>query len=1254
MSIVSQVWKLANPFRHIKRVISWIIPTPDLPKIQAVMVEKQGSNNPIPVVYGTRKIGGIKVYKNVTDAWGGAANEFLHLIVVLCEGPIDAIQEVYFDGVSENDERWNKNSGKWFTIERRLGEPGQSAVTMSGANSWTSDHKLEGLAYLYIRLQMDKDQSIWRGEPEITALVRGRKVYDPRNGQTAYSENLALQLRDYLLNSTYGKGLPASRLDDASIIAAANKADAESLSSITKDGVESTYLHKRFAGNVVLDTGKSVFSNVKTLLSGMRGNLPIGSGVLKLVIEDTGSPVFSFGHDTTANAIIIGKIKTRVGSKSDRLNRAIVRFSNKTLAYEADEVFWPADSNPLAAQWLTEDNGIRLEQSYDFETITDKAEALQMAEIIAKRSRNMLSCSFSASPAAIVCEPGDIVSVTDDSHGWVGKPFRVNEIKFNEDGEVDLELFEHQNAIYPWSGTAYSERTVGTNLGNPTQLPTPTNLTVAADGTLATGGRLTWSITQNAFIRRFRITASSGSTQLWSDETTAKSMDLPVLSPGTYSISVVAISTLGTLSPAASISFTYVAPVVPTSLDVTANNFDITVRPVLAGIGLGTEFEFALNSTSTVRGRGMSMVFAGLAPATQYTVFARTVNALGASAWFSQEVTTTSSPDAVFELIKDRVETNFQPTFNSLNQQITDVLASVDTAEGTISDHQLSLSRLKGASKELEKLAFVAVAERLKMRNNLLEIGSSAALANRDIQALATDKEAFAQEVFELRASTATSIGQLNSSIVDTAKAVSSEVEARAAAVSALESNINGSLQAQSNQIQSVKSTADGAASALAGLRTAVAGSDSQSQAELILSSTVDKANQAAARAYLGVTTTNNAGKKKVTGVVVDGASSGLEFSADALILTDTSGNLKLYWDAASGTFVFKGKLVLTDGTAINQVSDIRGLDGATGPQGPAGPQGPQGPAGAVGSAGAGFYTITLREGVFPTSSVATADFATAIGRQPVNGDVLTYRNAAGTVSSAKQFDGTSWVAPTALIAGNLIATGSIAGDRLMAGTSITAPVIQGGEWRSIGTSHMEIWSSNPFGPHSLIDWYGPKIDGVNWNTSTSQPILSGMLKSNAVNYKDSTGRAYFGGTISAGTLRNAQRSTTLSQNTAVETGSYGSNGGVITVKNSINISIGRTSASSFTPGTITATLVLFRKSGASWIQVASQAFTGTYEQTLESGTYTQNWLLTGSFTYTDTLQTATNREYRLTVTHNLPVSGGGQVFQDLALISEE
>jgi hypothetical protein len=62
----------------------------------------------------------------------------------------------------------------------------------------------------------------------------------------------------------------------------------------------------------------------------------------------------------------------------------------------------------------------------------------------------------------------------------------------------------------------------------------------------------------------------------------------------------------------------------------------------------------------------------------------------------------------------------------------------------------------------------------------------------------------------------------------------------------------------------------------------------------------------------------------------------------------------------------------------------------------------------------------------------------------------------------------------------------------------------------------MKVSSSVPFGPDALIEWYGPRlVDGA------GNPSFNSLRKSNAITYLSSTGQAYFGGSIIAGTLVN-------------------------------------------------------------------------------------------------------------------------------------
>ncbi len=127
---------------------------------------------------------------------------------------------------------------------------------------------------------------------------------------------------------------------------------------------------------------------------------------------------------------------------------------------------------------------------------------------------------------------------------------------------------------------------------------------------------------------------------------------------------------------------------------------------------------------------------------------------------------------------------------------------------------------------------------------------------------------------------------------------------------------------------------------------------------------------------------------------------------------------------ATSGEMVFKGHLILDDGDTIKTKSELMGADGQNGTI---------------------WGTLVLRDGVFPSDALATADFTSRYGRAPILDDMLTYVSDDGSVSSVKTFDGTNWTTAALRLNGNLITPGTIFGDRIVAGSELSSPVIRGG-----------------------------------------------------------------------------------------------------------------------------------------------------------------------------------------------------------------
>lgn len=330
--------------------------------------------------------------------------------------------------------------------------------------------------------------------------------------------------------------------------------------------------------------------------------------------------------------------------------------------------------------------------------------------------------------------------------------------------------------------------------------------------------------------------------------------------------------------------------------------------------------------------------------------------------------------------------------------------------------------------------------------------------------------------------------------------------------------------------------------------------------------------------------------------------------------------------------------------------------DGEQGPEGPQGPQGPQGPEGQQGSDGAtgpGFFggrwdTINWSQGY--------ARFQEVAGRDPIAGDILVQTLTDGSDSDARQrrSDNSGWQSVALLINGSMVATGTIAGDRLVAGTELNSPIIKSGRLELVGSNYMSIQTATPFGPNNLLEWKGPR-NSYTYDETNKLVKFDGLTKANALQYFSDAGDSYFGGSITAGTLRSAVQSTQLG-NTDVTVGPFGSNGGLIEIKCSVSASRSSGLVAGNcpypAPANPSGTLRLYRETAGGDILVATQNVSGSYQCHDEGPEFIEVWQLSGSFTYTDNLQTASNRTYRLEVEHNTPLQPNGS--QSLSLITEE
>ena len=539
----------------ISKAIQWLAPKPEIPEFtqeaeaQGVLVNKQSNNANIPVIYGTRKVGGTRVFLETS----GTDNQYLYGAIVLAEGEINNITSIIVDDstvtfsgsiadgttITSNDSKY----GTTIQVQPFFGTDGQSASSLlTTLSSWTSNHKLSGLCYIAFRITWDADKYI--GIPTIQAVVQGKKVVSYNSSSVAqtaaFSTNPAWCLLDYLTNTRYGKGIPIGDIDIPSFYSASQTA----ITQVTPySGASQINL---FDCNAVIDTAQKLIDNTRTILKGMRGFLPYTQGKYKLIIETTGSSVLTLNEDN-----IIGGIKVSSERKNEKFNRVQVNFVNPEKNYQSDTVVYDTDHSTLK----TADGGFLQEGVIDLPTITNPYQALEFGEIVLSRSRNNLGIQLLANYTAMNLAIGDIVAVSSTITGMSSKPFRVVGMAINPSFEVSLSLIEHQDAWYTFTEKTEVATVPDTTFPNPFTVQPPASVTLDDeliqynDGTVIVAMNITVGASPDQFVREYQveykrtsdanfIVHSKGTVDLFHRV-------LNVISGDNYTVRVKAINSLG-------------------------------------------------------------------------------------------------------------------------------------------------------------------------------------------------------------------------------------------------------------------------------------------------------------------------------------------------------------------------------------------------------------------------------------------------------------------------------------------------------------------------------------------------------------------------------------------------------------------------------------------------------------------------------------------------------------------------------------
>jgi hypothetical protein len=548
---------------------------------KGVLVNKTAANGQIPVIYGTRKVGGTIAFLETS----GTDNQYLYMALILGEGEINDVtkifvndNEVTFDGdladnternVASSDSNYYKDSASLIKVRPHFGTEDQSACSLlSTLTSWTSNHRLRGVAYLSLRFEWNSDA--FGSIPTVNAIVQGKKVYNPNLDGTKtggsgshredtsstweYSDNPIYQLLDYLRNDRYGMGIANSYFDShyADFQTAGDICDANITPFSGSSEIDLIDSH------AVIDTSQKIIDNTKKFLTGSRAFLNYHAGKYQVTVETSGSASITLTEDN-----IIGGIGVSSKNKNERFNRVIVTFINPDKNYQVDEAqFPPVDETGQAsadqhATMKTADGGILLEGRFDMPSIANPYQAQEMAEIILRRSRSSLDVSLTADANAMELVVGDIVNVTHATPSFSAKPFRVLSTTINGDCTVSLQLTEHQDSYYAF-GTQQAVATIpDTTLPNPFVVQPPASITLTdelveySEGTVLTRLNISIGASTDKFVQYYVVEAKLSTEtnfKIIGQGTELNYEMLNVIDDATYNVRCRAINSLGSSS----------------------------------------------------------------------------------------------------------------------------------------------------------------------------------------------------------------------------------------------------------------------------------------------------------------------------------------------------------------------------------------------------------------------------------------------------------------------------------------------------------------------------------------------------------------------------------------------------------------------------------------------------------------------------------------------------------------------------------
>lgn len=367
---------------------------------------------------------------------------------------------------------------------------------------WTASHTLSGIAYLIVEYLYD-ETAFPSGMPNVTVVVKGAKVYDPRSDTTAWSDNPALHALHIVQHPYFGKRTTLTARELARVIAAANACD-ELYTPQATAGV-TPVARPLYQSSLVLPYGAQATDVLDDICIAMCGTWAYAGGEFFIKAGKYTAPVMTLTEtdlltsQTDSQGSKQGKQITinSQRSKADRVNTINVKI------WDAQADYKETTLTPVVNTDMKTIDGREISSELSLPAVSSGSQGKVVANYMLKESVDSLSLTATFKLSAYAVELFDNVALTIPRYGWTSKVFMVIGRKFDATGAIELSMREVSAALYnPLVAADSTGFAVNTNLIAPWDITPPTGLVITsgntelalqADGSILSRAKVRWT-----------------------------------------------------------------------------------------------------------------------------------------------------------------------------------------------------------------------------------------------------------------------------------------------------------------------------------------------------------------------------------------------------------------------------------------------------------------------------------------------------------------------------------------------------------------------------------------------------------------------------------------------------------------------------------------------------------------------------------------------------------------------------------------